>query len=160
MTSIRIEWSQQKIAKLADCTDLAEMLFPGNRNQQHAFVIVWTALKWSPHHLVPNLGSVTRGHGVSRRTLERVRAKLRRLGLIDRVSRFNARFGGVEGWILSSRFEYSLRGLADKMGALKDPAIGSRDKEEILIEFAKVHWRSPRVTQTARSANIIGGDEL
>jgi hypothetical protein len=138
LSSPHIDWSHQKIAKLADCADLAEMLFPSNRNQQHAFVAIWTALKWSPHHMVPNLGTIVRGHRVSRRTLERVRAKLRRMGLIDHVSRFNARFGGREGWVLSSRFERSLRELANKIGTLKNPSNGSREKEEMLIEFTAV----------------------
>ena len=93
MTSTKIAWSFNKIAKLADSADLAEMLFPGNRNQQHAFLVLWLSLKWADHRMVPNLASVTRQYGISRRTFERVRAKLRRLGLIDHVSRFNAQHG-------------------------------------------------------------------
>ena len=100
---------------MTDSADLAELLFPGNRNQQHAFLAVWISLKWADHHMVPNLGEVAGEHGITKRTLERVRAKMRRMGLIDHVSRFNARHGCREGWILSSRFENSLRQLADKV---------------------------------------------
>ncbi len=64
-----------------------------------------SALKWADHHMVPNLGEVAREHGITRRTLERVRAKMRRMGLIDHVSRFNASHGYREGWVLSNRFE-------------------------------------------------------
>jgi hypothetical protein len=138
MTSTKIEWSFNKIAKLADSADLAEMLFPGNRNQQHGFLVLWISLKWAHHRMVPNLASIVRKYGMSRRTFERVRAKLRRLGLIDHVSRFNARHGYREGWVLSTRFEHSLKTLADKIERLKDPAIGSRDKDEMLLEFARV----------------------
>ena len=138
MTSTKIAWSFNKIAKLADSADLAEMLFPGNRNQQHAFLVLLISLKWADQRMVPNLASVTRQHGVSRRTFERVRAKLRRIGLIDHVSRFNARHGYREGWVLSTRFEHSLKTLADKIEHLKDPAIGSREKDEMLLDFARV----------------------
>ncbi len=159
MTSTRIDWSFHKIAKLTDAADLGEMLFPANRNQQHAFLIIWIALKWQPHRMVPNLGEAVRGHGVSRRTLERVRAKLRRLGLLDRISRFNTRYGGVEGWALSSRFEHSLRVLADRIGAMKDSARGSREKDEMLIDFAKVRRNSLRMEKSSRSGIPIRGDE-
>lgn len=139
MTSTKIDWSFNKIAKLADSADLAEMLFPGNRNQQHAFLVVWLSQKWADHRMVPNIAGVTRKHGISRRTFERVRAKLRRLGLIDHVSRFNSQHGYREGWALSSRFERSLRNLADKLAELRDAERGSREKDEMLLEFARVH---------------------
>jgi len=144
MTSTKIAWSFNKIAKLADSADLAEMLFPGNRNQQHAFLVLLISLKWADQRMVPNLASVTRQHGVSRRTFERVRAKLRRLGLIDHVSRFNARHGYREGWVLSTRFEHGLRTLASTIERLKDPAIGAREKDEMLLEFARIRRDSRR----------------
>ena len=144
MTSTKIAWSFNKIAKLADSADLAEMLFPGNRNQQHAFLVLWLSLKWADHRMVPNLASVTRQHGISRRTFERVRAKLRRIGLIDHVSRFNAQHGYREGWVLSTRFQRSLSQLAAKAAELADPERGSRDKDEMLLEFARVRRDSCR----------------
>jgi hypothetical protein len=137
MTSTRIEISFNRIARLNDAADLAELLFPGNRNQQHAFLAVWIALKWADHSMVPNLGDVARQHDISRRTLERVRAKMRRMGVIDHVSRFSARLGYREGWILSSRFENSLRQLADRVADLAKPSWGSRDKDTLLLEFAE-----------------------
>lgn len=144
MTFTKIEWSFNKIAKLADSTDLAEMLFPGNRNQQHAFLVLWFTLKWADHRMVPNLATVARKHRISKRTLERVRAKLRRLGLIDRVSRFNSQHGYLEGWVLSARFERSLKTLADKLAELKVGERGSREKDEMLLDYARVrrdnHW--------------------
>lgn len=136
MTSTRIAWSFAKTARMTDVSDLAELLFPGNRNQQHAFLVVWFTLKWEPARLVPNFAPVAQRHTISRRTLERVRAKLRRLGLIDHVSRFSARHGGHEGWILSIRFERSLRQLAEKVTVCREGRDTSRDKEQLLIELA------------------------
>lgn len=136
MTTTHIEWSFKKITRLADASDLAEMLFPSNRNQQHAFLALWTTLKWSDHHIVPNLTEAACGHGVSRRTLERLRAKLQRLGLIEHVSRFSDRAGYRDAWVLSSRFERSLQLLAEWIAGLRDPSTGSREKDLLLLELS------------------------
>jgi hypothetical protein len=141
MTSTKIELSFNKIARLADLSDLAELLFPGNRNQQHAFLAVYIELKWPDHHMVPRLSEIARKHEITKRTMERVRAKMRRIGLIDHVSRFNARYGNREGWVLSSRFENSLRHLAEKVADLKDVTEGARDKDLRLLEYAEVRRR-------------------
>ena len=136
MTRTTIDLSFNKIVRLQDAADLAELLFPGNRNQQHAFLVVWFSLKWAGPGLVPNFDGIAREHGVSRRTLERVRAKLRRLGLIDHVSRFNARHGYREGWVFSSRYENALRQLADKVATLKNTEHNPREKDELLVNWA------------------------
>ena len=141
MTSTRIELSFNKIARLTDASDLAELLFPGNRNQQHAFMAVWITLKWADRRMVPNLGEIARKHGITKRTMERVRAKMRRMGLIDHVSRFNAQYGYREGWVLSSRFERSLQELADKMVDFKDTSKGSKEKDIMLLEYAAIRRR-------------------
>ena len=136
MPGNKVDFNASRIARLQDISDLAELLFPGNRNQQHCFLVIWFSLKWEPARLVPNLAPATQRHTISRRTLERVRAKLRRLGLIDHVSRFSARHGGREGWVLSTRFERSLRQLAERVTAFREERSVSRDKELLLIELA------------------------
>jgi hypothetical protein len=135
MTSTKIELSFNKITRLTDLSDLAELLFPRNRNQQYAFLVVWLAIKWADHRIVPNLAYAAKQHEVSRRTLERVRAKMRRMGLIDHVSRFNAKHGYWEGWVFSRQFERGLRELAEKVAGLKDPAVGSREKDVLLLQL-------------------------
>ncbi|MBA7657539.1 hypothetical protein ES703_65478 [subsurface metagenome] len=136
MTSTRIELSFNKINRVTDLADLSELLFPGNRNQQHAFLVIWISLKWADDCIVPNLAIPAEKHGVSRRTLERVRAKMRRMGLIDHVSRFSAEWGYREGWVLSGRFERALRALADKIAQVKRPVTGAKDKDEFLLQLA------------------------
>ncbi len=135
MTSTKIELSFNKITRLTDLADLAELLLPGNRNQQHACLVIWISLKWADNDIVPNLATAAEKHGVSRRTLERVRAKLRRMGLIDYVSRLNAEWGYREGWVLSSRFERSLKQLAEKVGQVKENSVGSQEKDLLLLEL-------------------------
>ena len=44
MTSSKIDFSFNRIRRLTDLADLAEMLFPNNRNQQHAFLVIWISL--------------------------------------------------------------------------------------------------------------------
>ena len=136
MTATRIDLSFNRIARLQDAGDLAELLFPGNRNQQHCFLAIWFSLKWAPRGLVPNLHDVAQRHGISRRTLERVRAKMRRLGLIDHVSRFDKTYGYREGWTRSRRFERSLRALADRANELGTAHPGTQDKDRMLLHVA------------------------
>jgi len=153
MTSTRIELAFNKIARLNDASDLAELLFPGNRNQQHAFLVIWFSLTWAGTGLVPNLNEPAQQFGISRRTLERIRAKLRRLGLTDHVSRFNARHGYREGWVLSPRFEHSLQQLADKVVALRSAGTGSREKDELLLQLAAARRASATGAETPRNGS-------
>lgn len=137
MTTTKVELNANKIARISDASDLAELLFPSNRNQQHAFLVIWFTLNWAGPDLVPNLNEFADRQDVSPRTLARVRAKLRRLGLLDHVSRFNARHGYREGWVRSTRFEHSLAQLAEKVAALADLACTARDKDELLLALAR-----------------------
>ena len=61
------------------------MLFPGNRNQQHAAACIFFELKWA-HSIVPNLGYLESEYEISRRVLQRARAKLSGVGVIEHVS--------------------------------------------------------------------------
>ena len=45
--------------------------------------------------------------------LETVRSKMRRMGIIDHVSRFNKAHGYREGWVFSNRFSKTLTRLAE-----------------------------------------------
>jgi len=73
-------------------------------------------------------------HGISRRTLERTRATLARLGLIERVTWMSSRHGGQQGWILSNRMSGALRLLAEKIdGRRRDGRPQRRAKDERLV---------------------------
>jgi len=82
--------------------DLARTLFPG----------LFVELKWAEGQFLPALEPIADKHGVGHRSLEIARAKMRRLGVIAHVSRFNKRWGYREGWVFSSRFARSLERLA------------------------------------------------
>ena len=128
----KINFNHRK--NISDYSDLVEMLFPGNRNQQHAAACIFCELKWV-NDMVPNLAYMERKHAISRRILQRTRAKLSKLGLIEHVSYLNSRYGGQYGWKLSSRFETALNQLAAKCAGFRDIKISSKEKDLMLVEF-------------------------
>ena len=130
----KIDFHHRRISQISDYTELIEMLFPGNRNQQHAAACIFFELKWAKS-IVPNLVYIESKHNVTRRILQRARAKLSRLGLIEHVSYLNRRYGGQHGWKLSSRFETALRQLAEKIGNLRDVKASSKEKDLMLVEL-------------------------
>ena len=135
--STKISFNHRKIQQIDDITDLAVMMFPGNRNQQHAAGRIMLALK-SSTELVISFGDLPRQYNISRRTLERTRAKLARLGLIEHVSWMNRRYGGRQGWKLSGRMSTALRHLADKIDRWRsDRRPGHLEKEVVLAEFLR-----------------------
>ena len=135
--SSKIDFAARRIREIGDITDLAQVFFPGNRNQQHAAARILLALK-AVTQPVPSLSYLEDRYGISRRTLQRTRAKLSRLGLIERISWMNSRYGGQEGWKLSSRMSTALRLLADKIDDWRKDAGSERIlKDKQLIELLK-----------------------
>jgi hypothetical protein len=129
----KISFNHRK--EISDYSDLVETLFPGNRNQQHAAICVLFELKWADG-LVPNLSYQEKRYDISRRILQRSRAKLTRLGLIEHISSFNKRYGGQAGWKLSTRFERGLNQLAKKVDGFRDIKSSSKDKDRMMVSFA------------------------
>jgi hypothetical protein len=132
--STKIDFQHRRIPQISDFAELIEILVPGNRNQQHAAVAIFFELKWAKG-ILPSLAYLEREYEISRRILERARAKLTRLGLIEHVSYLNSRYGGQHGWKLSSRFETALRQLAERCAAFKDTSTGSKEKDGLLLQF-------------------------
>jgi len=130
----KINFQHRRIGQISDFTELIEMLFPGNRNQQHAGACIFFELKWAKH-IVPNLAHIEKGYDISRRILQRTRAKLSKLGLIECVGYLNNRYGGQHGWKLSTRFESALKRLAAKCAGFRDAKTSSKEKDLLLLEF-------------------------
>ena len=120
---------------ISDYGDLVELLFPANRNQQHAAACIFFELKWADK-LVPNLSYLEKRYDISRRILQRARAKLSKLGIIEHISSFNKRYNGQVGWKLSTRFERGLKQLAEKVAHLRDCKTSSKEKDRIILTFA------------------------
>lgn len=138
----KIDFQHRRISRISDFTELMEMLFPGNRNQQHAAACIFFELKWADA-ILPSLVCIESRYNVSRRVLQRTRAKMGRLGLIEYVSYLNSRYGGQHGWKLSSRFETSLKKLAHKTAFFRDSEKATEKKEALLLGFSN----SRRITK-------------
>jgi hypothetical protein len=130
----KIDFHHRRISQISDFTELIEMLFSGNRNQQHAAACIFFELKWAKS-MVPNFAYLERKYDISRRILQRTRAKLSRLGVIEHVSYLNSRYGGQHGWKLSTRFERGLRLLAERYSRFRDMRSSSKEKDVMLVEL-------------------------
>ena len=119
MPSTKIELNCNKISRVGGLDELAVILFPGNKSHQKMFLAIFIELKFAPGEFLPVLSPLCEKYGFSSRMLETVRSKMRRMGIIDHVSRFNKVYGYREGWVFSSRFSRSLKRLAELTASFK-----------------------------------------
>ena len=131
--STKINFRYRKVRDIDDVTDLVVIFFPGNRNQQHAAARMLLALK-DVKDLLNSFRDIEDKFNISRRTIERTRAKLARLGLIEHVSWMNRRYDGRQGWKLSGRMSTALRSFADRIDNWRnDNTTDQKEKDKILI---------------------------
>lgn len=126
----KVELRHRRVQAIRDITDFMALLFPGNRNQQHAASCIVLELR-AADHLLPDMAHIEHDYDISRRTLQRARAKLNRLGLIERIGFLSKQSHGEAGWRLSGRFTTSLRFLANTWQdwrAEDDPAHYKKDQ--------------------------------
>lgn len=120
MPGTKIEFSWNKIARIQGLDELASLLFAGSKEQQKVFLAIFIELKYAKGQFMPYLRPLCEKYDFTPRILETVRSKMRRLGLIDHVSRFNKAHGYRKGWIFSSRFSHSLARLAELSREFKE----------------------------------------
>ena len=133
----KIDFRYGRARKIGDVVDLVEILFPGNRNQQHAAARIMLALRAHGAPLAA-FADLERRYDISRRTMERTRAKLARLGVIERISWMHRRYDGHAGWVLTGRMSAGLRRLADQIERwCKDRRGNRQEKEEALAELLR-----------------------
>jgi hypothetical protein len=120
MTNTKIELNCSKIARVQGLDELAKLLFPGNKNHQKIFLAIFIELKYAPGGFIPFLKPLCDKYSFSPRMLETVRSKMRRMGIIDHVSRFNKAYGYREGWVFSSRFSRTLTRLSELAKSFRD----------------------------------------
>lgn len=87
-------------------------------------------LKWAESQFLPALEPIADKRALSHRSLETVRAKMRRMGIIDHVARFSKRHGGREGWVFSNRFPNPLNQLANLAKRLREPKDPIQEQED------------------------------
>lgn len=109
--STKIEISFNKIKRISGIDNFAQILFPHNKNHQKIFLAMFLELKYSENQFLPSFAFLCNKYKFSNRVLEKVRAKCRRMGIFDHVSRFNSKYGYREGWVFSNRFRSALHRL-------------------------------------------------
>jgi hypothetical protein len=132
--STKIEVNYNKIRRMNGLDDLARILLPNNRNHQKVFLAIFIEIKYAPGEFLTTLLPLCERYEFSPRMLETVRSKMRRLGIIDHVCRFNKRTGYKEGWTFSHRFSQSL---------------------VILIESIKIAQTKNGTTQELKDRNLF-----
>jgi len=130
MPSTKIELNFNRIARIEGLDELAQVLFPKNKLHQCIFLAVFVELKYAESEFLPNLSSLTKKYSFSERTLETVRSKMRRMGIIDHVSRFNKKYGYREGWVFSNRFARSLQTLSVLLQKLRQQKDGKQEAKD------------------------------
>ena len=113
IANTKVELNCNKIARIQGLDELAQVLFPGNPNHQKIFLAIYIELKYSTSEFLPSLLPLCDRYDFTPRMLETVRSKMRRMGMIDHVSRFNKAYGYRDGWVFSNRFSSTLTRLAD-----------------------------------------------
>jgi len=113
MPSTKIELNYNKIDRIQALDEIAKLLFPCNKNHQKIFLHIFIELKYADDEFLSSLKPLCEKYGFSHRMLEIVRSKMRRMGIIDHVSRFNKAYGYREGWVFSNRFSLTLVRLAE-----------------------------------------------
>ena len=130
MVRTKIEISPASVRSISGLDDLARIVFPNNQLHRRVFVLIWTAIKYADDQFVPSLDFLCAEHGFSRRILETVRAKMKKLGILKRISHFNPRHSSTAGWSFSDRFAGSLTKLADASRSFRTPAGTSRSEQK------------------------------
>jgi len=123
------------VRRISGLDDLARIFFPDNRNHRRAFVAIWVEIKYAEHQFLPDMKQIESEYGLSRRTIENVRAKMKKLGLIKRISHFNPEFGYRAGWVFSGRFRMALSSFGRQVDLAAVPssesAAKSKDRDSV-----------------------------
>jgi len=110
--------------------DLARIFCPDNRNHQRAFIAIWLGIKYAERRFLASGVDLAAQYGVSSRTIEIVRAKMKRLGLIQRVSHFSPAFGNRSGWVFSPRVRHSLSAFGEVLKGAVQPSDRAAERQK------------------------------
>ena len=130
MARTKIEISPALCRQASGLDDLARIFFSDNKNHRRAFLAIWVDIKYAEAQFLSSRVDVAARHAISSRTVEIVRAKLKRLGLIKRVSHFNPAYGHESGWTFCSRFLGCLSDLRERIAGSQDASGRPNDEKK------------------------------
>ena len=114
--------------QIAGLDDLARIFFPDNGNHRRAFVALWIEVKYADDQFLPSRFDLCGQYKLSQRTVEVVRAKLKKMGILKRISHFNPAHGNLSGWTFSDRFIGAVSALVDAMRVFRAPPDRPQDR--------------------------------
>ena len=135
MPTTKIDLNHNKIARIQGLDELAGIIFPGKRNHQKIFLAIFIELKYAEGEFLPTLTHLCEKYAFTPRMLETVRSKMRRMGVLDHVSRFNKAHGYREGWVFSNRFSIALKRLTELIQDFSDrkDALQERKDRDLFV---------------------------
>ena len=130
--SAKIEINKDKIYRISDPIQLAEIFFPSKNAHQRraAFLAILFEIKNSPNQRLNTTDSIAKKYSLSQSALTKVRTKMTRIGLIRKREGY---------WIFSTVFLKTIESLCEKIKANQAPAQNRDqiDRERLFVEIAK-----------------------
>lgn len=130
--STKIEVNKDKIYRISDPIQLAEIFFPSKNASQRraAFLSIFFEIKNAPHQHLKTTDHIGKEYGISQSAVTKARAKMNRIGLIRKREGY---------WIFSTVFAKSLENMIKKIEAHQAPAFtkDERGREKLFVEMAK-----------------------
>jgi len=130
--SAKIEFNNDKIYRISDPIQLAEIFFPSkNANQRRAaFLAIFFEIKNARQQRLGTTDHIGKEYGISQSAVTKARAKINRIGLVRKRDGY---------WIFSTVFARSLKNVVKKIEAHQAPAQtkDERDREKLFVEMAK-----------------------
>jgi len=126
----KIEVNPANARNISGLDDLARIVFPDNRAHRKVFVAIWLEIKYAENQFLSSRFNLCAKYGLSSRTLEVVRARMKKLGFLKRISHFNPRYGSVSGWTFGDSFVCCLVKLAEVVRQAKRPAGRKIDEQK------------------------------
>lgn len=130
--SAKVEINKDKIYRISDPIQLAEIFFPSKNAHQRraAFLAIFFEIKNANDQKLDTTNYIADKYGLSQSSITKARTKMTRIGLIRKRDGY---------WIYSSVFGKSLRNLIAKIEAYQLPAQTGQeeDRERLYVEMAK-----------------------
>ena len=130
MVRTKIEINPANARNISGLDDLARIVFPDNRTHRQVFVAIWLEIKYAEDQFAPSFTGIEKDNGFSDRVLEAVRARMKKMGLLKRISHFNPHHGHVGGWTFSDRFGNALNKVAQAINDNKRPTGRQTDEQK------------------------------
>jgi hypothetical protein len=132
VVSTKIEANKDKIYRISDPIQLAEVFFPARNahNRRAAFLAIMIEIKDAKDQRLETTDHIAREYGLSQSSITKARTKMSRIGLIRKHEGY---------WIFSTVFAKSLESLVNKLNTYQAPSCSSEefDRQRAFVEMAK-----------------------